>query len=75
MSLFIRHNCGERKNTVGHRCARAFAVIKAAHTSIDKIYLFILIYSIRFRNFSKIVKSSSKILCGKKSVRLKNILP
>jgi hypothetical protein len=21
MALFIRHNCGEHKNTVGHRCA------------------------------------------------------
>jgi len=23
MDIFIRHNCGERENTVGHRCSRA----------------------------------------------------
>ena len=24
--LFIRHNCGERKNTIGHRCTRVLII-------------------------------------------------
>ncbi len=26
MAILIRHNCGERKSTVGHRCPKSFCV-------------------------------------------------
>jgi len=35
MALFIRHICGKRKNTVGHRCS-ALESLKNSITAVNK---------------------------------------